>query len=381
MKKETYLYIVPRQNFFSEGYRGRVMHALGIAEGLYENGKEVHLVGGRDLRKFTNDIPEGVKLIEIEENGSKFFGYFSWYFKLLKKIRSLKKDTAYNCVVIRYAMSSYPAILLICSMFKGIKKVIEVNLFGYQYYFKRGTFLNQAFAYFENCLCNCFDVLYVVSDAMKEDSRTNAFNGLVVSIPNGASSKKINYKSSPESGGNTRLVYLGSLMDYWDYDPLIQAVNNSGENYEFHVYGTGPKESYLKESLKCRENVFFNGRFSRNELGDILNRETDILLLPPKTLSDMENSGGLSTKAFDYMTMELPILVPSDGELLNIYRDRFNSLVYDRNNWEEVNQSVDILSKDRELRERLSENAHKQFLENYSWRSRMKVLIDSVSIS
>jgi glycosyltransferase involved in cell wall biosynthesis len=377
-----YLYVIPRMKFFSEGYRGRVMHALGVAEGISKINDEnkVYLLGGSDLSKYFNDVPSNTELIEITESPG-LLGYLNWQIKMYKEAKKRMISGDINHLIIRYNISSYLFIFLLSNICNQITKTIEVNYFAFQEYFNNHrNILNKIITFFEIKLVNNFSVLYVVSDKAANDSRLTKLKSKVVSIPNGVTSKPIIFNAKKKKENNkTRLLYLGTLMYYWDWEPIIKAFNNSNDLYELHFYGDGPKFEYLKNSFKQNQVVKFHGQFSRNNLGSILDENYDVLFLPPKTLKDMKNTGGLSTKAFDYLSMKLPIIAPSDGELLNVYAHRHNCLFYNRNKPDEINKAVQQISHDADLRKNLSKNAYLDFSNNYSWESRMKTLINSIN--
>ena len=84
MKKNKLLYIIPRMSFFSQGYRGRVMRALGTCEGFAHNGWDVTVVGGNQLKNFRDDLPSSVKIIEINEPG----GFLKFFFLVDESIHN-----------------------------------------------------------------------------------------------------------------------------------------------------------------------------------------------------------------------------------------------------------------------------------------------------
>lgn len=380
MKKKKYLYVVPRKKFFSEGYRGRVMHALGVAEGLALNGNSVDFIGGEGLNIFKDDLPNDINLIELKETKKGFFGYLIWNYRVFSTVRKISNSNQYESLIVRYVISGY-FLLLFMSVFSNIKKkVIEVNLFAYHHFFLNTPIVNKIIAFFEVYLVNSYDVLYVVSEKMAKDQRNKNVKGIIVNIPNGATSKKINFSLPENKNNKIRLVYLGTLMGYWDYEPVIQAAIHSNNLYELHFFGDGPCLKSLQSKMVNLENVKFHGRFKRTELGNLINQNSDILLLPPKTIADMENSGGLSTKVFDYLAMKMPIIAPSDGELNKIFKHKKNAMLYNRDNWKDINNAVKEISLDKNLREEISLNAYSEFLNNYSWKSRMKILIDKIKL-
>lgn len=374
------LYLVPSLKFFSEGYRGRVMHALGICEGFANQGWDVTIVGGKDISLFSDELPQSVNFVELKEPEG-LFKYISWWFIFLTEFIKLNKQNNYECIITRYVVSSFFPIALFSILSNNqVNKVIEVNSFAYHMTAKFPKFINKLIARIEMLLMNLYDLVYVVSDSMVSDERNKGCSRRIVCIPNGATSKPISFQNFNEENNASRLVYLGTLMPYWNFDYLVEALNKSINELNHNVLflGDGPMMAFLKGNIASRSNVEFYGRFNRNELGDILDKSRDILLLPPKTKEDMILSGGLSTKLFDYLAMEMPILAPSDGEINNVLSDDVNSKLYNSESVDSFVSSVnDIVSNDQ-LKEIISKQARNDFENKYSWDARMKVLIEEI---
>lgn len=375
------LYIVSGMEFFSAGYRGRVMHALGICEGFIENGWDVTIIGGNCLSSFSDDMPSAVELIEVREPVG-LLKYPRWWWRIFKVFREAIRNEKYDCIMPRYAVSSYLLqVLLAIFSPKNSKKVIEVNSFAYHMLSRYPQSLNYIVSRFEMVLINLYDCLYVVSDSMVSDRRNRGCRAKIISIPNGATSKKIDFSAnSGASNERLRMVYLGTLMPYWDFKCLLSSINALHEKLEVDVIflGDGPELQRLQSGISRRDLVTFYGRFSRNDLGKLLYKKTDILMLPPKTHEDMKLSGGLSTKLFDYLSMEMPIVAPSDGEINNILKHKYNSYLYKSN---DPNSFVNtcMLALDSHLyREVVAKNAYNDFIDKYSWQSRMKILINLI---
>lgn len=372
--KKIILYIVPRRYFFSEGYRGRVMHALGIAEGISYNNFKIIVVGGKGLNSFKSDLPKDVELLEIKEQ-SGLLNKFIWYKNIIKTIRS--KEGSFNKIIIRYNISGYLFAYFITKKYPRFKKILEVNYFAHQAYFNSYKILNRVLLKVERFLVNRFDILYLVSEKSAKDPRIQNLDCETIVIPNGVTSKPIDRQSKSKVIKNQpyRLIYLGSLMYYWEWSVIINAFKSSQAKFELHFYGDGPKSEYLKSKFHNTQGVFFHGRFDRNDLGTILNPKTDILFLPPKTVMDMKNTGGLSTKAFDYLSLKLPIIIPEDGELLTVYKNKYNCLTYSRNDPKQINDAMEALIENLDLRTELAENAYNDYLQDHSWKSRMEKIL------
>lgn len=383
MNKKNLLYIVPSLSFFSKGYRGRVMHALGICEGYIENGWSVTIIGGDLLSKFNLDMPSSVNIVEVKEPDG-ILKYPIWWFKIYKVFFNEVRRSVFHCIMIRYVASSAMLIYLI-SLFapKQSKKVLEVNSFAYHMLSKLPIWLNQLVAGIEITIVNFFDILYVVSQTMAADHRNKRCKAIIVTVENGATSKRINFNDHSINKHITpRLIYLGTLMPYWDFEYLVAAINKLHYNIkvEFVVLGDGPKLHYLKKHLSNKDLVTFYGSFSRNDLGNIIRPTYDILLLPPKTKDDMLLTGGLSTKLFDYLSMRIPILAPSDGEINSVLVDRFNSVLYKSDDISDFQSSARVLLKNKNLREQIAINGFADYVKNYSWGARMSKIIKKTEL-
>ena len=355
------------------------MHALGICEGYVGNGWNVTIIGGDCLSDYALDMPSLVNVVQVKEPVG-VFKYPVWWYRIFKACKGELGQGKFNSVMIRYVVSSFFLIRLISiTSPKSLKKILEVNSFLYHMIASYPLWLNHFVAFFEIKLANSFDVLYVVSKAMAKDSRNVRCTADVVCVENGATKKAIAFKREvSHEDKSPRLIYLGTLMPYWDFEYFVQAINNLHKyiNLEVVIFGDGPMLPYLKAKLANSANITFLGRFSRNDLGDILFPSSDILLLPPKTEADMVLTGGLSTKLFDYLSMGIPILAPSDGEINSILADKVNSVLYRRDDIDSLRCSAIELLESRGLRDQVAQAAYSDFIEKYSWDARMKVIIE-----
>ena len=62
MNNKRILYILPKKNYFSQGDRGRVSHALGVAEGLSQIDHDVTVLSGQGLLGYAKRVPRSVQL-------------------------------------------------------------------------------------------------------------------------------------------------------------------------------------------------------------------------------------------------------------------------------------------------------------------------------
>lgn len=381
-KSKVAVYIVPSPKFFSEGYRGRVMHALGVAEGLAENGFDVVLIGGKGLSYFKKDVPDRVFFVELEPLSGPLTS-FRWRLLLLRAAIRAIRERVPEVSIVRYAVASAPFIWFLTILHsRGTKKILEVNSFAYHMTASLPAWVNRSIARAEIALVNRFDGLYVVSEAMSRDHRNKGCRVPIAVIPNGATSKEVTVKARGNGQEvQRRLVYIGTMMPYWDFQFLAKAINylHTMRRVTFVFCGGGPMQVFLKSALARHELIKFLGPFNRNNLGSLVDPANDIFVLPPKTKDDMVLTGGLSTKLFDYLSMGAPILAPADGEIKSILKDGSNSALYSSSDEASFAKSACRILDDVAFREKISSQARSDFVERYSWKSRMRELLEKLA--
>ena len=122
-------------------------------------------------------------------------------------------------------------------------------------------------------------------------------------------------------------------------------------------------------------NIFFKGAYNKNDLVDVVN-ESDFLILPPKYDWDIETSGGLSMKVFEYMSMGLNVIVPRTPELETFFVHGVNALVYDQYDSKSL---PDLMVNIGDYRNKnLGAQLRKDFLVSFSWKSRMENMVDFI---
>lgn len=106
-----------------------------------------------------------------------------------------------------------------------------------------------------------------------------------------------------------RIVYAGLLGVAQGILKLCQ--NLDYKNIEFHIYGSGVEEAYIKSFAKDNRElpIFFHGRVSRGQLHNEL-LKYDITIIP--LLNRIY--GSVPSKIFEYAKLGLPILYFGGGE-------------------------------------------------------------------
>jgi len=375
--KYNTLYLLPKRNYFSQGDRGRVTHALGVISGIGGCGSSVTAISGNGLINYNSQLPDKINLIEVDSKRT------FWSMHFLKTTFFQIRNNKIDILIIRYAVSKL-IICFIISLFAkkyGVKIVIEVNSYAINNKSIPSLF-RLFYRYIEIGITSRFDTAYVVSRAL--GNLLNQYNckSKIAIIPNGAFLPEYDIKENTSNISILRLVYLGSLHKYYDYDILLNGYRKlikSGISCELHFYGTGSMYEYIKSKTLDLKKVHYHGRYKREDISRELFKNTDILVLPPKQIWDVELSGGLSTKLFEYMSLGLSIIAPKMGEVAEILSDNNTAIMYDPNDTDSYLRACIKLCNSKELRSTIGVNSQKLFMKKYTWESRMKSLLDIVN--
>jgi len=384
LKKRRLIYVLPKINYFNEGDRGRVTHALGIAEGFAENNWTVHLLSGPGVKGYKGDLPETVNVMEVRVSEG-IVNKLRWIVKLILEFRRLLYSKDPHVFLIRYAVSKYFVCWLLCVIAsrKGLITVLEVNSFAFHHP-KIPELVKRFLTIVEIYLSSRFDVVYAVSNSLTKMLQEKKCTALIVLVPNGASSKLIEAADQEEVTSNQRMriVYLGSLHSYYDFDIIFAAFKilvRRRWKHELHFFGSGEMEEALRKLSEGEPGIFFHGRYKKKDVGQLLRRASDIMILPPKIKSDVALSGGLSTKLFEYMSLNMPIVAPAMGEVNDILKDEQNAILYNPDSAEVLANRLEQVFNDTLCRQRISKNAHSDFIDKHTWRARMFRLIHAIS--
>jgi len=173
-----------------------------------------------------------------------------------------------------------------------------------------------------------------------------------------------------------KIVYTGRILNVWYRNPypLIEGIehynkiNEGNKKIELHFYGTE------KELLKRKDlinGVTFHDRVPHEEVNKIIN-EADLLLV----LTNNERRGILTTKLFEYMPINRPILcLPNDDdELKQIIEE--NGLGFSLKNKDEIIEFFENL--DKNLDSFKTNNGLRKNVDLYTRKNQSLILADYI---
>lgn len=373
------IYILPKREYFSRGGRGSVTHALGVMEGFSDNARPMTIISGNGLDLHEGKFSNTKMMVVPTTREGKELSKTAWQDDLLKVVeKELKKGDA-STLMVRYAASSPLFLGKLAKLARAYstKSVVEVNSFAVHNEAKIPKAMRPIALKFESSIVSKFDLVYVISKALKVQLLKGGCKSEIVVIPNGASKKQLLETGDLSPKEPIRFVYLGVMQYYYDFETLIEGFKifkDKGGLGSLHFYGDGVSEAPSKELAKDLDDVYFHGRYKLEDLPKIVNAETDIMVLPYGESG--EDSIRSPIKLFEYMALGAPILANSVGQIKDIAIPNKTAYLYENKNPVSLANDMYYLSKHPELRMSLAKQGQEDFIKNHTWKARMKYLGD-----
>ena len=191
---------------------------------------------------------------------------------------------------------------------------------------------------------------------------------------------KLAHRNGQLQVGYTGHLYQGKGME------IIEQLAPLLEDIDFHVVGGLERDiRFWEDRIKC-PNVFFHGFVEPRLISSYINA-FDVCLLPlqrevftysqkPKEGSKMRNIADFTSplKLFEYMAHGKAI-VASDLPVIREVLNKDTAMLVQPENITGWKNAINAL-RDKSLRTEISKEAHKFFIENYSWEQRAKTLVN-----
>jgi len=160
------------------------------------------------------------------------------------------------------------------------------------------------------------------------------------------------------------LGFVGSLTGYEGLKELVKSVNELNkegyDNIVLMIVGEGREEKTLKNITKTK-NIIFTGRVAYEEVQNYYS-VFDICPFPRNNFEVCQYVPPL--KILEAMAMRKAIIVSDMNPLLEIIEDNINGLVCKSNDIKSLKLKILQLSLNKNMRERLANNAHVWVIKN-----------------
>jgi glycosyltransferase involved in cell wall biosynthesis len=157
--------------------------------------------------------------------------------------------------------------------------------------------------------------------------------------------------------GNTSAI--AKHKDYFTFIKTCDWLINKGFKSKFIIIGEGPEEENIRHYItekKMDQHIFMIG--FRNDIPAIL-PELDIFLMTSIT-------EGLGTSILDAFAARVPVVATRAGGIPEMVKDGTTGLLADPGDYTKLGENIMKLSKDPELRKKLTDNAYQLLLNDFT---------------
>ena len=223
-------------------------------------------------------------------------------------------------------------------------------------------------------------VIQPISTFLGKWARDMGFEGDIELVPNAVNTKHFSQdfpkkeldklKEKLGKKENEKYVITTSrLVKKNAVDDVIKALPMLPENIKFIVLGTGPDEKMLKElakEKKVQDRVMFLGQVDHSEMPKYL-KISDVFIRP--SLSE-----GFGNSFVEAMAADLPVIATQEGGISDFLFDPDRNkdkeptgLAVDPKSPEQIAKQIKRFLENKELTEKIKENAKKMAIEKYDW--------------
>ena len=224
-----------------------------------------------------------------------------------------------------------------------------------------------------------FQGLIVISEALKQEYERrfgNLVAGKIHVAHDAAAPAEI---STPRLAASDipRVGYTGSLQPGKGMEIIAKIVADLPD-CEFHIVG-GSEEQVTHWRAQCPSHVHFHGHQNPQKIAGYL-ASFDVVLAPyqPQVQvghKKIDIARWMSPlKLFEYMAASKPIVASDLPVLREVLHREQNALLINPDDTAAWVKSIRSLLEDEGLRERLSQQAHRDFYQHYTWEKRAEQL-------
>ncbi len=179
-----------------------------------------------------------------------------------------------------------------------------------------------------------------------------------------------------------KIFFTGRLVYYKGVDVLIKAFSRVNYNCELFISGTGILENELKEKVReynITKRVHFLGFLPEKQLKQAY-ADCDIFVLP--SVERSEAFGIVQLEAMIYGKPVINTNLPSGVPYVSIHGK--TGITVQPKNYRQLAQAVELLCRNKNLREKLGENARKRVFSEFDEKHIIKnlygIMLDEVNL-
>lgn len=227
----------------------------------------------------------------------------------------------------------------------------------------------------------------VISESLKKHlcEKHNLAETEIIVAPDGADAVKGETLPLPCGRGDFQIGYVGHLYRGRGIDLIIEVARKLPD-YGFHIIGGMKKDlQFWKEKCGDLDNVYFYGHLPHAQAARYL-MSFDVVLAPYQKKIEVSGGGGdiskwiSPLKLFEYMAAGRAIISSDIDVLKEVLEDNRNCLFCSPDDVDCWKSAIERLKNNPDLALRIGREAKRDFLEKYSWDSRVRNIFSRIKL-
>lgn len=304
-----------------------------------------------------------------------------FYVRSLLLLLKLRPD-----VCVAHQLDTLPLALMLRILRPGVKVIFDSeDIYSLMVYPDVPALLHPIIHSIESTLASWADLSIFPNEATRDYAYENEGSSLIIPNVPGRGFEPMKDKGAKNAFGWTEkfvVAYFGAIAPHMGLETLIKAIaslSSGDENLVCVIAGSGPLLEELKENTLhtgADQCIHFLGRLDRDKIPYLLSAcdVSAILYTPTSPIMWMATPN----KLFESMVLGLPIIASNFGMLARIVSETDCGLLADPLSADSVADAIRRLSRDSDLRNRLSRNGMEAIRTKYSWTEAEGRLLEAI---
>lgn len=217
-------------------------------------------------------------------------------------------------------------------------------------------------------ISNASDVYFVSKELQKKALEHGLLKNRNSQVtPNTVNTEKFKPQKT-EANKKPKVIFIGNLVKQKGLKYLLEAKKEAKTSYTLEIYGEGPEKQKLQEYIN-KHKLSDTHLMGKTRTPEKIIPHADIMVLP-------SIHEGASIISLESMSCGKALISTDTGNIKEVITNYENGIIIEKENPHQLNQAIETLLNNTELRKKIGENARKSIIEKYS---KMKIpYIDEV---
>ncbi len=178
---------------------------------------------------------------------------------------------------------------------------------------------------------------------------------------------------------NNLILSVGRLVESKGFCSLLEAcslLDRKGLDFKCVIIGEGPLRKKLEKMisyLELKHKVFLKGKLKFDKVNEFYNKSTIFVL--PSVIAENGSRDGIPNVIIEAAYNKMPIISTNISGIPEFIEDGKNGILIEQKDSQQIARAMELLLKNKKLRETLGKNARKKVIEKFDIKRNVRNLI------